>query len=148
MPDFYNDDHRTLQDRFDSRALADTLEFATVKPVIDDAAKTFIEARAFFFLSTVNADGHPTVSHKGGAPGFIRVLDPTTIVFPSYDGNGMFLSMGNILTMAASASSSSTSTPHTESAPTPTPPSSPKDRSSTATRAPTSSCAPPSSRRS
>ena len=96
MPDFYNDDHRTLQDRFDSRALADTLEFATVKPLIDDAAKTFIEARAFFFLSTVNADGHPTVSHKGGAPGFVRVVDPTTIVFPSYDGNGMFLSMGNI----------------------------------------------------
>jgi predicted pyridoxine 5'-phosphate oxidase superfamily flavin-nucleotide-binding protein len=36
------------------------------------------------------------VSHKGGAPGFVRVLDPTTIAFPSYDGNGMFLSMGNI----------------------------------------------------
>ena len=96
MSDFYNDDHRTLQDRFDSRALADTLEFATVKPLIDDAAKTFIESRAFFFLSTVNADGHPTVSHKGGAPGFVRVVDPTTIVFPSYDGNGMFLSAGNI----------------------------------------------------
>jgi len=92
----YNDDHRTLQDRFDSRALADTLEAATVQPAIDDAAKAFIEARAFFFLSTVNADGHPTVSHKGGAPGFVRVPDPTTIVFPSYDGNGMFLSMGNI----------------------------------------------------
>ena len=58
--------------------------------------RQFIEARAFFFLSTVNGDGHPTVSHKGGAPGFVRVVDPTTIVFPSYDGNGMFLSMGNI----------------------------------------------------
>jgi predicted pyridoxine 5'-phosphate oxidase superfamily flavin-nucleotide-binding protein len=96
VPDFYTDDHRKLQDRFDSRALADTLEFATVKPFIDDAAREFIEARAFFFLSTVNADGHPTVSHKGGAPGFVRVVDPTTIVFPSYDGNGMFLSAGNI----------------------------------------------------
>ena len=96
MPHFYDDDHRRLQDRFDSRALADTLEFATVKPFIDDDAKEFIEARAFFFLSTVNADGHPTVSHKGGAPGFVRVVDKTTLVFPSYDGNGMFLSTGNI----------------------------------------------------
>ena len=96
MSSFYSDNHRQLQDRFDSRALADTLEFATVKPLIDDAAKTFIEERAFFFLSTVNDSGHPTVSHKGGAPGFVRVLDPTTLVFPSYDGNGMFLSTGNI----------------------------------------------------
>ncbi|MFN2375083.1 MAG: pyridoxamine 5'-phosphate oxidase family protein [Candidatus Binatia bacterium] len=47
-------------------------------------------------MSTVNDAGHPTVSHKGGAPGFVRAVDPTTIVFPSYDGNGMFLSMGNI----------------------------------------------------
>lgn len=96
MPDFYKDDHRNLQDRFDSRALADTLEAATVTPIIDADAKAFIEARAFFFLSTVNEDGHPTVSHKGGAPGFVRVVDQTRIVFPSYDGNGMFLSMGNI----------------------------------------------------
>ena len=36
------------------------------------------------------------MSHKGGAAGFVRVVDRTTIVFPSYDGNGMFLSMGNI----------------------------------------------------
>jgi predicted pyridoxine 5'-phosphate oxidase superfamily flavin-nucleotide-binding protein len=93
---FYSDEQRKLQDQFDSRTLADTLKAATVQPVIDYAAKAFIEARTFFFLSTVNDSGHPTVSHKGGAPGFVRVLDPTTIVFPSYDGNGMFLSMGNI----------------------------------------------------
>lgn len=96
MPSFYSDEQRKLQDQFDSRALADTLQAATVQPVIDDAARAFIESRAYFFLSTVNDSGHPTVSHKGGAPGFVRVLDPTTIVFPSYDGNGMFLSMGNI----------------------------------------------------
>src|SRR5690606_37244694 len=38
----------------------------------------------------------PTVSYKGGDPGFIKVIDPTTIAFPSYDGNGMYYSMGNI----------------------------------------------------
>jgi len=96
MPDFYSDQHRSFQDQFDSRELADALEAVTVQPLIDDRAKAFIESRAFFFLSTVNHDGHPTVSHKGGAPGFVHVVDPTTLVFPSYDGNGMFLSMGNI----------------------------------------------------
>ena len=48
------------------------------------------------FLSTVDHKGRPTVSYKGGDPGFVKVVDATTLVFPSYDGNGMFLSMGNI----------------------------------------------------
>ncbi|MGZ4757439.1 MAG: pyridoxamine 5'-phosphate oxidase family protein [Acidimicrobiales bacterium] len=96
MTDFYSDDQRALQDQFDSRALADTLAAVIVQPGIDDEARAFIESRAFFFLSTVNHEGHPTVSHKGGAPGFVKVLDATTLAFPSYDGNGMFLSMGNI----------------------------------------------------
>jgi uncharacterized protein len=51
-----------------------------------------------FFLTSVDHRGYPTCSYKGGAPGFVRVLDPKTIVFPSYNGNGMFLSMGNIMT--------------------------------------------------
>ncbi|MFN7149403.1 MAG: pyridoxamine 5'-phosphate oxidase family protein, partial [Microthrixaceae bacterium] len=56
----------------------------------------FIESRDMFFLATVDADGSPQCSYKGGAPGFVRVLDDHTIAFPSYDGNGMFLSVGNI----------------------------------------------------
>ncbi len=96
MTDLYAAPHRSLQDQFDSRQLADALMAITVQPTLDDDAKAFIESRAFFFLSTVNPSGHPTVSHKGGAPGFVKVVDDTTLVFPSYDGNGMFLSMGNI----------------------------------------------------
>ncbi|MEO0492431.1 MAG: pyridoxamine 5'-phosphate oxidase family protein [Actinomycetota bacterium] len=67
---------------------------------MDDEAVEFITSREFFFLTTVRADGFPTVSHKGGPAGFVKVLDPTTIAFPSYDGNGMFLSMGNIAATA------------------------------------------------
>jgi predicted pyridoxine 5'-phosphate oxidase superfamily flavin-nucleotide-binding protein len=48
------------------------------------------------FLSTVDHKGRPTVSYKGGDPGFVKIVDATTLVFPSYDGNGMFFSMGNI----------------------------------------------------
>jgi predicted pyridoxine 5'-phosphate oxidase superfamily flavin-nucleotide-binding protein len=49
-----------------------------------------------FFLTSIDHRGYPTCSHKGGMPGFVQVVDSKTIVFPSYDGNGMFLSMGNI----------------------------------------------------
>jgi len=49
-----------------------------------------------FFLATADAAGQPQCSYKGGDPGFVRVIDASTIAFPSYDGNGMFLSAGNI----------------------------------------------------
>jgi uncharacterized protein len=91
----YGDTHRSLQDQFDTRRVADLLASFAV-PAIDDHARAFIESRSFFFLSTVSDDGQPTVSYKGGGPGFVRVLDGSTLAFPSYDGNGMFLSLGNI----------------------------------------------------
>jgi predicted pyridoxine 5'-phosphate oxidase superfamily flavin-nucleotide-binding protein len=50
-----------------------------------------------FFLATADPQGRPNCSYKGGDPGFVRVVDEHTIAFPSYDGNGMYLSMGNVL---------------------------------------------------
>jgi uncharacterized protein len=50
-----------------------------------------------FFLATADAEGRPQCSYKGGEPGFVRVLDERTVAFPNYDGNGMYLSMGNTL---------------------------------------------------
>ena len=96
MSDLYDDDHRRLQDHFDSRRLADRLEQATVFAEVRGRNKRFIESRDMFFLATVDRSGRPTVSYKGGAPGFVKVVDDKTLAFPSYDGNGMFLSMGNI----------------------------------------------------
>ena len=90
----YGPGARSLQDRFDTRRLADRIDARLVKPAIDDDARAFTEARDCFFLATVDAQGHPNCSYKGGEPGFVRVLDEKTLAFPSYDGNGMFLSMG------------------------------------------------------
>jgi predicted pyridoxine 5'-phosphate oxidase superfamily flavin-nucleotide-binding protein len=50
-----------------------------------------------FFLATVDPEGRPNCSYKGGDPGFVRVVDARTLAFPNYDGNGMYLSMGNAL---------------------------------------------------
>ncbi|PCJ30538.1 MAG: pyridoxamine 5'-phosphate oxidase [Gammaproteobacteria bacterium] len=96
MTDLYGEKHRALQDEFDTRKLADRIEEMIVQQEIGEEEKGFIESRPMFFLSTVDKHGQPTVSYKGGAPGFVRVIDDTTIAFPSFDGNGMFYSMGNI----------------------------------------------------
>ena len=93
----YHDGNRSWQDRFDTRRLADRLEERKVRATIDGDDKAFIEARDMFFLATADEHGAPQCSYKGGDPGFVRVLDESTIAFPCYDGNGMFLSMGNVL---------------------------------------------------
>jgi len=95
--DPYHEGQRRLQDRFDTRRLADTLRERKVGDTIDADDRAFIEARDMFFLATADADGRPTCSYKGGNPGFVRVLDEHTLAFPNYDGNGMYLSWGNVL---------------------------------------------------
>jgi predicted pyridoxine 5'-phosphate oxidase superfamily flavin-nucleotide-binding protein len=96
MSRLYGDQHRALQERFESRPMADRIEQIALKTEIGPEEKAFIESRDFFFLTTVDHLGRPTVSYKGGNPGFVRAIDATTLIFPSYDGNGMYLSMGNI----------------------------------------------------
>ena len=88
---------RSLQDRFDTRALADRIDGLLVNDIISENDRAFIEARDMFFLATADGDRRPTCSYKGGEPGFVHVLDPHTVVFPNYDGNGMYLSAGNVL---------------------------------------------------
>ncbi len=94
---FYTESQRELQDRFDDRPLADRLEQTIIKNELDDTHVEFIESRDFFYLSTVDDAGMPTVSYKGGGIGIVSVLSPSTLAFPTYDGNGMHLSEGNLL---------------------------------------------------
>jgi len=92
----YHQGMRALQDRFDARRLADRLAETLSRDHFSDEDRAFVESRTMFFLATADAAGAPDCSYKGGDPGFVRVLDDRTLVFPSYDGNGMFRSLGNI----------------------------------------------------
>lgn len=92
----YHEGSRQLQDRFDTRRLADRLQQVKVHDRFTDDDRQFVERMDMFFLATTDADGNPTCSYKGGDPGFVRVIDERTLAFPNYDGNGMYLSMGNI----------------------------------------------------
>ncbi len=98
MSDIYHEGNRQLQDQFDTRRLADRLDEAIVQDSIMPSDKDFIERLDMFFIATVDERGHANCSYKAGDPGFVRVLDEHTLAFPNYDGNGMYLTMGNILT--------------------------------------------------
>jgi predicted pyridoxine 5'-phosphate oxidase superfamily flavin-nucleotide-binding protein len=93
----YHEGNRELQDRFDTRRLADAIAERGVGDTIREHDQAFIEARDMFFLSTCDEHGQPNCSYKGGDPGFVRVVDEHTVAFPNYDGNGMYVSMGNVL---------------------------------------------------
>ena len=97
MTGFYNAGNRSLQERFDTRRLADRIEDRKVTDTIDAGDRAFIESMDMLFIATADEHGRPTCSYKGGEPGFVRVLDEHTVAFPIYDGNGMFLSAGNVL---------------------------------------------------
>lgn len=91
----YHSAQREWQDRYDTRRLADRLAEGSTE-TISDAHRSFIEARDMFFIATADGSGRPQCSYKGGDPGFVTVVDNSTIAFPVYDGNGMFLTVGNL----------------------------------------------------
>ena len=92
----YHEGNRALQDAFGSRALADRLEERLRRERFNEDDAAFVGSLGFFFLATADAEGRADCSFKGGPPGFVRVVAPDRLVFPDYDGNGMFKSLGNI----------------------------------------------------
>jgi predicted pyridoxine 5'-phosphate oxidase superfamily flavin-nucleotide-binding protein len=96
MADRYHEGSRALQDRHDTRRLADRLVDRVHSDVLGPGEAAFLARMSMFFLATADADGQPQCSYKGGDPGFVRVLDERTLCFPVYDGNGMYLSLGNL----------------------------------------------------
>ena len=96
MSDMFHEGSRQLQDQFDTRRLAGRVGELT-HDVIGESDRAFIERMDMFFIATVDENGQANCSYKGGEPGFVRVVDERTIAFPNFDGNGMYLSMGNVL---------------------------------------------------
>jgi uncharacterized protein len=103
MESAYHEGMRRLQDRFDTRRLADRLDERLARSAFTPEDRVFIESRRLFFLATADAQGRPDCSFKAGDPGFVRVTADSELAFPSYDGNGMFRSLGNVLVNPAVA---------------------------------------------
>ena len=97
MTEYFHEGNRQLQDAFDTRRLADRLQGGIIAASINPLDAEFIEAQNMFFLATVDDKGQANCSYKGGNKGLVKVVDDTTLAFPIYDGNGMFISAGNVL---------------------------------------------------
>jgi predicted pyridoxine 5'-phosphate oxidase superfamily flavin-nucleotide-binding protein len=103
QPGPYHAGMRELQDRFDTRRLADRLDETLARQAFTREDCDFIASRQLFFLATADAEGRPDCSYKAGDAGFVRATGTDELAFPSYDGNGMFRSLGNILVNPAVA---------------------------------------------
>jgi len=95
MSKLFGESHRRLQRQFDTERIADRIEERLFRERLKDEDRDFIQRMDMFFLASADSAGHPNCSYKGGDPGFVRVLDERTLMFPNYDGNGMYISMGN-----------------------------------------------------
>lgn len=93
---FFSHASRVLQDQFDSRRIADRIAHLRRQSYFDDWSLEVITQAPMFFIATADKDGRPDCSVKAGDAGFVSVVDTNCLIFPDYDGNGMFRSLGNI----------------------------------------------------
>jgi hypothetical protein len=94
----FTDTVKRLQTRKGSRrAYAHMERTRGWKTTITPDLRAFIEAQISIFLATANGEGQPYIQHRGGPPGFLRVLDDRTIGFADYSGNRQYISSGNLL---------------------------------------------------
>ena len=63
---------------------------------ITDDLRDFIAHRDSFYLGTASADGQPYIQHRGGPPGFLKVIDESTLAFAEFSGNRQYISLGNL----------------------------------------------------
>ncbi len=95
----FTDAVKAAQARNGSRAQYQRLEErAGPTPELTAREAGFIAARDSFYLATVGETGWPYVQHRGGPPGFLKVIDPRTLAFADFGGNRQFVSVGNAAT--------------------------------------------------
>src|SRR5215467_11964314 len=85
MNDMFSSDHYGRMEQNGSWATRITPDLAR-----------FIEAQTSVFLATANTEGQPYVQHRGGPPGFLRVVDESTLGFVDYAGNRQYITLGNL----------------------------------------------------
>lgn len=93
----FTDSVKAIQTRKGSRkAYARMEEGGGWSTTIPDDLAAFIAEQNSFFLATANAAGQPYIQHRGGPPGFLHVLDETTLAFADFRGNRQYISLGNL----------------------------------------------------
>lgn len=92
---FYHEGMRALQHARDGRRVADALEERRLHGEFWEEDRALILSAPFFFIATGHGE-YMDCSIRAGDPGFVKILDATTLEWPEYDGNSMFRTLGNI----------------------------------------------------
>lgn len=87
---------RLQQERGSRTAYAKMEQKGGWPDTITEDLAAFIAARDSFYLGTASADGQPYIQHRGGKPGFLKVINATTLAFADFKGNRQYLSTGNL----------------------------------------------------
>lgn len=88
---------KKIQARKGSRRLYERVESkGSWQTAVTPELKEFIEEQRSVFLATASKDGQPTIQHRGGPPGFLRVVDERTLAFVDYVGNRQYVTLGNL----------------------------------------------------
>jgi uncharacterized protein len=84
-----------MQTRSGTRLVGRRL-IAHIRGELGKGFKEFIEAQRMFFLATSDDEERLDCNYRGGSPGFVKVMDGKTLLFPDYNGNGSYMSLGNL----------------------------------------------------
>lgn len=88
---------KEAQRRNGARANGERLEnHPATRDALTPELVRYIEERDSFFMATASREGWPYVQHRGGPPGFLRVIDERTLAFVDFSGNRQYLSIGNL----------------------------------------------------
>lgn len=88
---------KKIQARKGSRRLYERVESkGSWQTAVTPKLKEFIEEQRSVFLATASKEGQPTIQHRGGPPGFLRVVDERTLAFVDYVGNRQYVTLGNL----------------------------------------------------
>jgi hypothetical protein len=92
----FTDAVKAVQEQYRSRSRNERLQQnGGPHEALGEAEMTFIAERDSFYMATVSATGWPYVQHRGGPPGFLKVLGPSTLAFADFRGNTQLISAGN-----------------------------------------------------
>jgi predicted pyridoxine 5'-phosphate oxidase superfamily flavin-nucleotide-binding protein len=89
----FSDAVKDVQQRRGSRAIYENMEMGDR---IDPDLRLFISEVRSFYLATANREGRPYIQHRGGPPGFLRVIDDQTLAFADFRGNRQYITTGNL----------------------------------------------------
>lgn len=92
----FTDTVKSIQEKYGSRMSYAKMEQSGDRFVLTDREKPFIESRDSFYMATVGENGWPYVQFRGGPPGFLHVINDTTLGFADFRGNRQYISAGNI----------------------------------------------------